>query len=92
MITRTIRETTVYAKVVAVENGEVVTKDLTPITYTGRKKTEGGLRREFASQLEDKSAQILINGEKENERYFQCSVEDFMEIAEEVSKEEVENQ
>lgn len=86
MLTRTIRSITVKAVAIAYKDGQLVSTDLEPIVYTGRKKTEGALIKSFKEQVGE-GVQVMITSQEESEKTYQCTLEDFLKVAVEVQAE-----
>ena len=81
---RTINYTVVKATGVKVTEGVAQTFDLGTMSYTGRRKSKKAIENHFASEMEEYGADVLVYEEKEIEKKFELSLEDFLAVATEI--------
>lgn len=79
-----VKSTTIFAAVATVENGEVVTQDLEPLTTTTRVTESNAVKvyRNESGETIENGAALLIKGIETNETVYEMPLDDFLHFYE----------
>nr|DAH65885.1 MAG TPA: hypothetical protein [Caudoviricetes sp.] len=89
-LVRSVKEFSVKAVVTMINGEDVEVVKLPSFKYTGRKMSDGALRTHFAEINGCDEQHVMILEHKSEDKMFKCNYEKFLEIAEEVKDEPVE--